>query len=260
MNLLYWNLKNNENLEPLLRDCIIINAVDIVILSEYDGIDFVKLAALLKNQFSEVDELQVYKDIKILYRANINLSLSRAQYRYTIVKLLQNGKSFLITGVHLPSNLHRDGSGERKHIIRKIINDIVEEEAEEIYSSLIIGDMNANPFDGEMIEKDAFNSVLFKQIIRNQETVKYQNDVYRRFYNPIIEYINETNQDYGSYYYSSGNLYWYCFDQILVRKNLMDDIKSFKYIKQIGNTHLLSRVRPKKEISDHLPLLVTINI
>ena len=168
-----------------------------------------------------------------------------------------------IVGTHLPSNTFGDGSGDRKNIIRKIINDVVDIESNgAIKSSLIIGDMNASPFDAEMIGKDAFNSVLFKNIIKQHEFITYQDDTYRRFYNPIIDYIDEKNTNYGSFYYGSGNncLYWYCYDQILVRKELVDKIKNFKYLKKIKNQNLISKVKPKEKISDHLPLWVSITI
>ena len=262
MKLLYWNLKNNLALETLLAECIIENGIDIVVLSEFDGVKLPNLLNALSNQYIEAPSPGAYNDIKILHKKSIPLLVIREQYRYSIVKFYQNNKLFALAGVHLQSNLYGNKSSDRKHTIRQIVDDIVTEEQCDVFSSMVIGDMNASPFDSEMTEKDAFNSVLFKKIIQQKETITYQGKKYRRFYNPIIEYVNEKNEDYGSFYYGSGSncLYWYCFDQILVRNNLVDQIMDFKYLKQIKHTRLIKGMKPDCKISDHLPLMVEINI
>lgn len=262
MNLLFWNLKSNSNLESIIADCISENDADIVLLSEHDGVNFNLLIQTLSNQYTLLVSFGGCDEVRVLYKKTILLSLIREQNRYLLAKFQRLNQTYLLVGVHLPSNTHGDGSSDRKNVIRKLINDVVEAEKNNIKSSIIIGDMNASPFDAELIEKDAFNSVLFKRIINQQEFVAYQGDSYRRFYNPIIEYINETNQDYGSFYYGSGNgcLYWYCYDQLLVRKGLIDNIIDFKYLKQIKQLNLMNRVRPNRKISDHLPLLVELDI
>lgn len=261
MNLLYWNLHSNSNIETIIDDCISENYIDIAIFSEYSNIDFSKLNGLLSSQYDLLESFGGCEKVSLIYKKGINLSLVQEQHRYLITKLFHKQKTYLIIGVHLPANPHCQSS-DRKHLIRKIINDIVDAETDEIYSSIVIGDMNASPFDEEMIEKDAFNSVLFKKIIKQQEIVSYEEDTYRRFYNPIIEYIDETKANYGSFYYGSGNncLYWYCYDQLLVRKELVDKIKNFQYLKKVKNRNLISRTKPNAKISDHLPLLVNINI
>ncbi|MCH5171574.1 MAG: hypothetical protein J1F31_01905 [Erysipelotrichales bacterium] len=262
MNLLYWNLKSNNNLELIIADCIQENSIDIAIFSEYENINFDILKRKLSDSFCLLESFGGCKKVKILYRNTISLTLIREQHRYLLAKLNLENKKYIIVGVHLPSNTCGSNSSDRKHIIRNIINDISDAEKDNIESSIVIGDMNASPFDAEMIEKDSFNSVLFKNIINSQEVVTYLECKYRRFYNPIIEYINETNENYGSFYYSSGNycLYWYCFDQILVRKNLANQIHTFKYLKKIKQQDLIKKKKPNKKISDHLPLLVNINI
>ena len=242
LHCVYWNLKANSNLETIVSDCIYENNVDVAIFSEYSGIDFSKLNFLLSNQYKLLESFGGCETVRVLYKNSIRLSLVREQHRYLLTKLIENDKTYLLIGVHLPSNTFGDKSSDRKKIIRKIVSDIVECEQNGIHSSLIIGDMNANPFDNEMIGKD---------------------DTYRRFYNPIIDYLSEINHHYGSFYYNSGNncLYWYCcYDQLLVRKNLIDSIKNFQYLKTIKNLNLMGTTKPDARISDHLPLLVNIKI
>ena len=261
MKFLYWNLKSNSNLEKIISDCICENTVDIAVFSEYENINFELLKQTLNNNFKLLESFGGCENIKILFKNNLHIQLIQEQHRYLLAKLHYKNRQYLLIGVHLQSNVHSN-SDDRKNEIRKIINDITSFETFEIYSSIVIGDMNASPFDTEMIGKDAFNAVLFKKIIKQSDIVTYQNEDYKRFYNPIIEYVNETNEIYGSFYYSSGNscLYWYCYDQILVRKELIDNIVDLTYLKQIKKNSLLKDIKPNPEISDHLPLVVNIKI
>lgn len=42
LNILFWNLRRNA-IEDSIADCIVENNVDIVVFSEFDGIDFIKI-------------------------------------------------------------------------------------------------------------------------------------------------------------------------------------------------------------------------
>ncbi len=261
MKFLYWNIKSNLNLENIILDCICENSVDIAVFSEYENLDFKNLIQNLNNNYKLLDSFGGCEKVKVLFHRNVQLTLLKEQHRYLLAKITHLDKIYLLACAHLPSNTHSN-SDDRKIEIRKIINDISFYEANKISSSIVIGDMNASPFDTEMVGKDSFNSVLFKDIIRRSDQITYHNEKYRRFYNPIIEYINEGTKSYGSFYYQAGNscLYWYCYDQLLVRKELIDNILKFDYLKQIKNTRLLKNSKPNKKISDHLPLLVELDI
>ena len=79
----------------------------------------------------------------------------------------------------------------------------------------------------------------------------------------MLDYISEKNGVYGSYYYTSGisTLHWYCFDQVLLRKSLIEKIIDLHYCKEIaGESILTKKGYPNKRISDHLPLLVEVDL
>lgn len=61
--------------------------------------------------------------------------------------------------------------------------------------------MYASPFDEELIQKDAFNAVLYKEVIQNKSEIVYQHRKFRLLYNPTLNHISETNHQYGSFYY-----------------------------------------------------------
>ena len=158
----------------------------------------------------------------------------------------------------MQDNLNSD-SDARKVVIRDLVGDIKEQEKILDHdNTIIIGDFNCSPFDSEMIQKDSFNAVLFKDLIMKQETITFDHRKYQRFYNPMLDYISEEDSNYGSFYYGSGlkTLYWYCYDQILMRKALVNRLVEVSYRKSIKNKRLLKEISPNKKISDHLPLIV----
>ncbi len=265
MNILYWNLKNNSNIEDILSQAILDNDVDIFLCSEFLNIDFNSMVAFLNNNYSILEGTENCEKVKVVFKKGTLLNILRLQHRYLSLRLNINNEDIILVGVHLSSNPNSD-SDTRKLEIRNIMTDIESDEEMifkgEQHSTVVIGDMNASPFDSEMINKDSFNAVLFREIINESDTIIFKNTEYERFYNPALDYISESEQSYGSFYYSSGigSLYWYCYDQVLLRKKLIDRFVGMRYLKKVGETNLIKKVMPNKEISDHLPLLVNINI
>ena len=259
MKILFWNLKNNSN-EKWVADIIRENDVDIAIFAEYKSTSFDYVLSCLKN-YLQYDGYGACEKITLLCKQSVETIVRREQNRYTLYSCFAEGTRYNIAGIHLPAPPSSD-SNDRKSIIRDIVQDISEQEkTAKNWFTIVIGDFNCNPFDEEIIQKDAFNAVLFKQLITKQETIKYNNKKLRRFYNPIIHYLSEDTSTYGSLYYSSGSapLYWNSFDQVLVRKELANSLISLEYIRFISGKKLLKDVKPNDSISDHLPLLVNIS-
>lgn len=257
MKILFWNLKNNSN-EKWLSELIRENDVDIAIFAEYQSTSFDDVITKLDNNYIHHDGYGACEKVTLICKKSIETTINREQSRYTLYSCVVNQHLYNIVGVHLPSPSSSD-SNDRKNIIRDIVQDINEREKEaKNRMTIVIGDFNCNPFDEEIIQKDSFNAVLFKSLIVQQEMIKYRDRVWRRFYNPIIHFLSEDTNTYGSLYYSSGSapLYWNSYDQILVRKELIDCISSLQYIRKITGKGLIRDVKPITSISDHLPLLV----
>lgn len=258
MRVLYWNLKANKN-ESYIASLVREKDIDIGIFSEYDGTDF---SALLNNLLNKEYDIHpgygACEKIILIAKKNIFIDVNREQSRYIIYSVKYNNLNYIIVGLHLPSNPHSNAS-DRKMIIRDIVTDLKEQEKKHGHSnSIIIGDFNASPFDDELIEKDSFNAVLYKGIIQKREKITHQGRQFRLLYNPALHYISENNQQYGSFYYTSGikSLYWYCYDQVLMTKSLINDFQWMHYCKSIAGKSLIKNTSPNKEISDHLPLIV----
>ena len=264
MKILYWNLHNNSNISKFIIDCIKENDIDVFICSEFKKVDLDSTVEALQG-YCISKGLEICNKIRIIHKECLKINIVQEQERYLLATYKSADKKYLITAVHLPANPYCKPL-DRINVIQKIISDIMEYEKENFeigqHRTLVIGDMNASPFDQEMISKTSFNSVLFRDLINKASVIQYQGQFYERFYNPIIDYIGDKNQAHGSFYYSSSvdALYWYCYDQILLRKELIDSFLNLKYLKKIGSQYLIKETKPNDEISDHLPLLVEMNI
>ena len=254
MNLLYWNLKANKN-EKYIALLIREHSIDVAIFSEYSGTDFdVLVHTLLSDEYIFYSGYGGCEKVVMIAKKAVRVEINREQSRYVLYSVNCDSFQYIIVGTHFPNS----DANDRKSIIRDLIADLREQERIRKHSnSIIIGDLNASPFDEELIQKDSFNAVLYKEVIRKKKEITYQRKKYRLLYNPILNYISEDNRQYGSFYYTGGSksLYWYCYDQVLMTRELMDDFKEMEYCQSIGGKSLLREVCPNESISDHLPLI-----
>ena len=176
MNVLFWNLKQNPN-EKWVADLTREKDVDIAVFAEYQGTSFEYVLSALQD-YVRYDGYGACEKITMLCKQSIETTVKREQNRYTLYSCKVDDVSYNIVGIHLPAPPHADAN-DRKNVIRDIVHDISEQEREEKNElTIIIGDFNCNPFDEEIIQKDTFNAVLYKPLIRKKEEVLYNgNDV-----------------------------------------------------------------------------------
>lgn len=258
LNILFWNLKRNS-IEDYIIDCIIENDVDIAVFSEFGGIDFIKIE---KNLGKMYDRIAVQDDgkVTVIAKTTFSVEIVQEQNRYNIYNVKTAIKDYLLVAVHLEDRRNYK-TADRIHTIQSLVATI--EEMEELLNcsnTIVIGDFNANLYDEELLSKYAFNAVLFKTIINKSEFTNPNRLKKRRFYNPILHYISEDADMYGSFYYEQDHMtpYWYCLDQVLVRKELVNSIDHVEYLKRTKTKDLLKDRIPNGKISDHLPLLVNL--
>lgn len=269
MNILFWNLHRNP-ITRYVKDCLLENQVDIAIFAEHDGLDREALARETGYQYRLADGLEeqyaresAQREIKpgkvvLLSLPEIKTSIWLEKRRFTLYKVSYNNESYILAGVHLQDRRNYD-SYDRTETIGELIADINGMERETACNNIIIiGDFNANPYDRELLDARAFNAVLFKDIIQSSEISVKNRKPYRRFYNPILNFLAESPKNYGSYYYIRGmsTPVWHCLDQVLVSKSLMERIVDLKYIRLINGRNLVRKSGLDGSISDHLPLLV----
>lgn len=177
------------------------------------------------------------------------------------------GKDILIIAVHLPSKLHRKDETQAFNV-RQLMKEIRFYEAKLSHTrTVIVGDMNMNPFEDGITSADCFHSVMDKRIAQEKDrNVSKTKCSY--FYNPMWRLMGDSIQGPpGTYFYRSGEsvvFFWNTFDQVLVRPSLIGYYKeeSLRIIDSINGVTLLNeRGRPDGiKHSDHLPLFFEIDI
>ena len=246
-----------KDLISVTKELITDNEVDIVVFAEYVSTAIEKTAADLS--YVQHDGYGGCFKVTMIAKQSVGVNVVREQDRYTIYKIVCDNVEYNLVGLHLYDRMSHPNPYDRTIVAHTITKDIQEvEKASDNDKTIVIGDFNDNPFDPSMIAKSAFNAVLFRKLIDKAETCVYDGNRWKRFYNPILQFLRDEDGRRGSHYYESGSspLYWNCFDQVLIRKALIDRFDHMEYITKTSNRTLVTNVRIKEQYSDHLPLLV----
>jgi hypothetical protein len=264
---LFWNIGKNKITKDIVTLCHE-HEVDILILAESTIKEIELLEALNTGQrakfiapYNPSSYLSLFFKYPISSIQNVT-DEARISIRQIFPPI---GLKILLVALHLPSKLY--GSEEdQTYRTTRVIQQIREAEAKIGHTNtLVIGDFNMNPFDKGLVSADGFHAVMDRQTAKQQSRiVEGQQRLF--FYNPMWGRMGDTAVGPPGTYYYQGNYvsyFWNSFDQILLRPNLLDYFsdKQLLVITQIGEKSLLdSHGRIDKSISDHLPIMMTLQI
>lgn len=265
MNLLFWNI-NRKPLEKEIKSLCDNYDVDILILAENimkDG-DFLPVLNANKNR---VFLAPFNPSSKICFYTKIHaFELVHDDFWGSIRKLTHPiGIELLLVAVHINSKLYTEEK-EQSAIATRIANEIDKRETEHGHTrTILIGDFNMNPFETGLVSADGFHGVMDKTIALKQNR-KVLGEDKKYFYNPMWSRLGDDSEGCaGTYYYNSSNmtnLFWNTFDQVLIRPSLIScfDSNNLKVIHEIDSVSLLRNGKISKQFSDHLPLLIKLNV
>jgi endonuclease/exonuclease/phosphatase (EEP) superfamily protein YafD len=269
LTVLFWNL-NGRPLHPLVVSLAQKEAVDIIVLAECE-VPYSDLLSTLNAgnfrkyvmPFSPSPRLQIltslpYKSLKPVHDSG-SISVRR------VVPPL--GEDLLLVAVHLASKSFQDSTEQTFGIVR--LARIIEEAEEKVQHNrtLIIGDLNLNPFEPGVVSADGLHGVMTRKIALGAGRVV---DGVRRkfFYNPMWSRFGDNSDGPAGTYYYRGTTqmvyFWNIFDQVLLRPDLLPYFRDedLSVIAKIADVSLLSRAGlPDKSVgSDHLPILIRLSL
>jgi len=268
-NFLFWNIGRRhltKNVVSLAHKY----DVDVLILAESKLSENSLEAALNENQEALYFPDSGYSDKLQIYTRFMNsffkplIDYGGIAIRHLIPPL---GKDIIISSVHLPSKLYHKESDQIFFCIQ-LIEAIKETEKKIGHTrTIILGDLNMNPFEVGIISAKGLHAISDHRIAKKGYR-KVQGKQQRYFYNPMWNFFGDmSTTPPGTYFFDSGNYvnyYWHMFDQVLIRPNLLDlfQIDSLKIITEINGISLLSGSgRPNKnKSSDHLPIFFSLNL
>ena len=127
---------------------------------------------------------------------------------------------------HLPSKLHATAD-DQQLATAELARDIADAEDRHDTRTLVVGDLNANPFEASLAGAGGLHAVSCREVARREERT-IRGRPYRLFYNPMWGVFGDrTPGPPGTYYRSAGgavNYYWNVYDQVLLRPALMDSL------------------------------------
>jgi Endonuclease/Exonuclease/phosphatase family len=176
------------------------------------------------------------------------------------------GVPLLIVAAHLPSKLWAD-IDDQKYRIRRLRQDIAAAEIRLGHqNTIVIGDLNVDPFEDAITAADGLHGVMDKQLaVRPARTV--QGRAWDYFYNPMWSRLGDDSIGPAGTYWRAGSglvsNVWNTFDQVLLRPGLLPYYDPTHLIvpEQAGEQQILRFGKTSGVgLSDHLPVVIGLTI
>ncbi len=269
LTLLFWNM----NRRPRTRQCVNLarkHDVDILVLAEcYDE------PSILRGLNQQNGQLRYFAHPYEGVRVSIFTCVPPEQFvqieakpHYRIHSFEKpNSPQLLTVTVHATSAL-RAKEKDRTKQIEKLAKRIHEVEDSQGHTrTLLIGDLNSQPFASQVTSADGLHAVMSRQIAK-EESRRVSGEDYRFFYNPCWKFFaNREPNPQGTYFYRKSEHdidFWYTLDQFMIRPELMqylndDDVR---ILTDDGETSFVKKkngIPNSKVASDHFPILAKLN-
>lgn len=261
MTFLFWNV-HQAPLGRLVASVAIDAQADVIIVSEFDD-----STTALRHLNAETDRIfhlleSVDQRLKVLHRLPIDAIQELGAYDgLTFFALAPPaGLEVLLVGAHLRSKLWANEGAQA--VFSRRWNDRIRhhEEQRGHERTIVVGDLNMNPFESGMVSADGFHATPARSVARtNSRTVGGER--YRYFYNPMWNHLGDDRGPPGTFFRGSPSAtegHWHLLDQVLVRPALLQCFpkEAVRVVTSVGSTSLLSSDgRPDSTLSsDHLPV------
>ncbi len=273
LSFLFWNLNGNapadrsEAVRLRLSSLVKNFDVDVFVFAESRFVpnDLAEFLSSVNNgrywhSKSESDRIQIFTRLEAM---QMTPQFDSADGRLTIRRLIVPPLEILLAAVHLKSQMYQSEDAA-SHEAAAAQNEIaIVEESLNNYHTLLVGDMNMNPFGTGMVAAQAFHGTMTMATAR-ERTVSGRR--YRCFYNPMWGFFGDRNPGPpGTYFYSASSAieyHWHIFDQVLLRPDLMRTLEEVEILETDGDMTLVNadgRPDPKTG-SDHLPILFRLRV
>lgn len=261
MKILFWNTNRNRNINQYIMYLVQEYTIDMLITAEYRA-DKNELCKLFREHHQYLVECNTHGCKRIdSWSSYANIEVGR-QNDYHSIQIIKN--RFILCSIHLPTDLHGDYSDERLTKIQEIMYDIKETECEiKSQNTVIIGDFNEMPYGKGCLNANGFHGLPVLNI-KDRPTRKVSNVEYRKFYNPMWNFMGDFSYPPGTYYYNQSKLHspmWYMPDQIIISRDVLPQFikEGLKIITSCSYADFMNgKGHPNKKISDHFPIMCEI--
>jgi hypothetical protein len=261
---LFWNVANRPALDLIASACRSYR-VDLLILAECDlecgsvlhAVNDGRSEAFYQEVLPQHRRVRLFSSLPggAVHRLFDGLRISICALRRPL------GPELLVAAAHLPSKLH-SSSNEQYFGARDLQIRIAESEARVGHSNtIVIGDLNMNPFETGMVAADGLHGVMSKGMAAGGSR-RFKGQQCSFFYNPMWSRLgDESLGPPGTYFYRDSGLeclFWHTFDQVLLRPSLLPYCRPdrLRVLTAIGEHTLADALGLHSGTGDHLPIFV----
>ena len=265
---LFWNI-GGRRLETSIARIAAAEGIDLIILAECEVPTrelLAELSAATGTEFTQPYSNSAKLGIFTRFDPSaVTAVFDDASSRLTIRRVVVGEQiDFLLAATHFHS---RRNWSEDDQLIEctKLAADISRIEAEFGHQrTLLVGDLNMNPFDKAVISAAGLHGAMTAQVARRRSRVVAAR-TYPFFYNPMWGLFGDrTAGPPGTHYFDGAHVsyFWNMYDQVLLRPDIMDSLRELRVLEGDGTTRFLlpsGRFDPKTG-SDHLPLFFRLDL
>lgn len=255
VKIVFWNIHRKAENIPLILQYARENRVDVVALCEtpneyqYDHADYTRFEGVKYEN----------NGLVVFARKYIRMFCSGEKKRFSVYRM-ESPLACSFAVVHLNSKRTPNAEDYRTIDIQLIKEKLlIAEKKYEDKKSFVVGDLNENVFEEHLIRSHGFNVRYFKCMMK-KGTDKKRDIEEDLFYSPLLQEYRDRSEEQlgkGTYYYEDDPIGWLCYDQVLMKKQVMDLYKpdSFRILHSLSpSISLVANNKPRLEYSDHLPI------
>lgn len=267
LRFLFWNANGRSSVEPVI-DVVREHEVDVVVLAEWPSPR--ELLEGLNSDGPVRFHLPLNLSERLVFLVGAPSGSFASVHDGSGVAIRRFappiGLDVTIVALHLPSK--RFLSDEEQSLLSTRVARLIERVENDIghRRTLVIGDLNMNPFEAGVAGSEGFHGVM-SRAVADREVRTVVGEERRFFYNPMWSLLGDGSPGPpGTYFYQSSSpvsFFWNTFDQALMRPDLARAFESGDVeivTSARGMSLLTARGTPNVDVSDHLPIIVTVRV
>ena len=262
---LFWNVAKNRSAFPHLVRLVSSTNCDVILIAECpENLD--DLVVELNSKGERIFREETIGDAKVRVVTSLPLSVFFPKYvnapKDMAIWHFRTDRSDIpvvqFVYVHLLSKISASDEAQTANSIAVSGELARYEDKHDCHDTVVIGDMNMNPYDPGLIQISGFHAEMTEELARKPR--KWRGEPYRKFYNPMWGFFGDrTPGPPGSYYYSPStddNHKWQILDHVLLRPSLIKCLEQLEILVTDGKEVLTNEdgVPTKEHVSDHLPI------
>lgn len=264
---LFWNVHNKPILDAVAA-LAMDHEVDILVLAQNRMPASSILGRLNRASLGFQRPFSNCGHVEVLTRFSPKFLVALSESdRYSIRRLhLPARLPLTLVFAHLPSKIDFSTDSQSFELFN-LVKEIERVELQTGHShTVVLGDLNANPFDPGVVAAGGLHGVMTKDLARKGKRV-VQGREHLFFYNPMWSLFGERQEGPpGTHFYRKAEAlcyFWNIFDQVLIRPALIDKLRMApRILTKAGSLSLVANdgTPDSDRFSDHLPVLFQLEV